>query len=282
MSRHTSFEVGGPADIFFIPPSVSALVAALRAADELGVPVFPLGGGANILVSDNGIDGLVISFKALHHLHISETCIKAESGAAISDAASYAAEAGLSGLEFFYSMPGSVGGSVWMNARCYGISVSDILLSAEVVTKKGERKRTEAERAQFDYKVSPFQRTTDIIVSACFGPLKTEKPEKIHEQMMQYRNDRAAKGHFTFPSAGSVFKNNRDFGEPTGALIDKLGLKGLRIGGAQISDLHANIIVNTGGATADDIRRLVEYVEEAVAKAYGFHMEREIRCIGKW
>jgi UDP-N-acetylmuramate dehydrogenase len=282
MHKHTSFEVGGPAELFFLPSSVSALAAALREAQKLNVPVFPLGSGANILVSDSGIEGLVVSLKQLHHIYISEAGITAESGAEISDVALFAAEAGLSGLEFFFSMPGSVGGSVWMNARCYSVSISDVLLSVDVVTLDGVEKQFNPERAQFDYKSSPFQGTNDIIVSACFGPLRSEEPEKIKRKMAQYKTDREKKGHFIFPSAGSVFKNNRDFGEPTGVLIDRLGLKGMCIGGAKISDLHANIVVNTGRATAEEIRRLVEYMEKAVEDAYGFRLEREIRFIGKW
>jgi len=282
MSKHTSFEVGGPAELFFLPSSVSALAAALREAHELNVPVFPLGSGANILVSDSAIEGLVVALSELNNIYMTDAGITAESGAEISDVALFAAETGLAGLEFFFSMPGSVGGSVWMNARCYGVSISDILSSAEVITLDGVQKQIRPERTQFDYKVSPFQGTNDIIVSACFGPLRSEEPEKIKRKMGQYKKDREKKGHFSFASAGSVFKNNRDFGKPTGVLIDRLGLKGLSIGGAKISDLHANIVINTGGAAADDIRRLVEHMEKAVEEAYGFRLEREIRFIGKW
>ena len=279
MGEHTSFKVGGPADVYLKPRCDDDVAAVMRVAEE--VPVFLLGAGANILVSDRGIRGIVMDMSDLASCVIDETIVTAGAGAAVSELSMRAAENSLSGIEFIYAMPGSVGGSVWMNARCYGRSISDVLGFAEIITETGELRRVSPTADEFSYKKSPFEEKRWAIVRAGFTLEKGDK-EKILETMDGHRRDRERKGHFTAPSAGSVFKNNRDFGMPSGKLIDSLSLRGKTIGGAMISELHANIIVNSGGATAGDIYRLMRVIEKSVRDAYGFKLEREVRLVGDW
>jgi UDP-N-acetylmuramate dehydrogenase len=281
MDRHTSFRVGGPADLYLRPADEEDLKTVIYRSQEYGLPLFPLGDGANILVSDKGIRGIVLDMGNFTAVHIEGSELYAGAGLAAGDAAEKAAAASLGGMDFLYAMPGSIGGSVWMNARCYGKSVSDILRYTDVIDSDGTKKRIRTDVSQFAYKRSPFQNRRSVIVGAGFS-LQKEDPAVIRERMRNNEADRRQKGHFSHPSAGSVFKNNRRFGSPTGLIIDSLGLKGMRIGGAQISELHGNIIVNTGSARAEDIRELIEAVEKRVQKELGLLLEREVLLVGEW
>jgi UDP-N-acetylmuramate dehydrogenase len=177
-------------------------------------------------------------------------------------------------------MPGAMGGAVWMNARCYDKQVSDVLLRTEILDE--DQRQTWVPRAEeaFGYKKSPFQQRDVLIVAAEFRLEKRESAALLAE-MAAYRKDREEKGHYRFPSAGSVFKNDRRFGKPAGKIIDELGLRGLRVGGAQVAPWHGNIIINTGGASAADIRRLTELVAEKVKRGTGLDFEREIIFVGE-
>jgi UDP-N-acetylmuramate dehydrogenase len=203
------------------------------------------------------------------------------SGLPVSDAAADLADRGLAGLDFLYAMPGSVGGAVWMNARCYGSSIIDVLHSVDVVTPEGTAETYEPREGDFGYKVSPFQ-TNEAVILAATLRLRREEPAAIWTRMREHEEDRSTKGHFSGPSAGSVFKNNREFGSPSGKIIDSLGLRGHQVGGARVSDRHANIIINTGNATAADIRTLIEYVETQVREQLGLQLEREVLFAGDW
>jgi len=306
MSRHTTFNVGGPADVWLRPrgESFPAFCAELiyRAAAE--VPVFILGGGANIVVSDRGIRGITLDTGAWKgrpfqghpckgHPCKGQTACAHEfvlkSGTAIDDAVDIAAASGLGGLEFLAGMPGTIGGAVWMNARCYGRQISDVLSRVEIIdfgAGTGEpviKQITigEPEKAGFGYKTSPFQKMDCLILSAAFR-LSSRGKEEILCEMEKNRQDRRDKGHYLFPCAGSAFKNNRDFGKPTGQIIDELGLKGLQSGGAQIAPFHGNIVINTGGASAADIRALMDEAAARVKAATGFTLEPEILFVGEW
>jgi len=291
MSQHTTFKVGGPADIWLRPhgDSFPAFCAELiyRLRRE-GIPFFILGGGANIVVSDKGIRGIVLDMGAWEGESICSLCadegeLVLKSGTVIDDAADIAAASGLGGLEFLAGMPGTVGGAVWMNARCYGKEIADVLSWVEYIDFSGEGepqiKRIKIgaspKEAGFDYKKSPFQKMDCLILSAAFKLKKCDK-EKSLVEMEKNRQDRQEKGHYLFPCAGSAFKNNRDFGKPTGQIIDELGLKGFQIGGAQIAPFHGNIVINTGGATAADIRALMDETAAKVKTATGFTLESEI------
>ncbi|NOY08831.1 MAG: UDP-N-acetylmuramate dehydrogenase [Spirochaetes bacterium] len=281
MEKHTTFRIGGPADLFCIPEDIEDLKVFFSFCMEEDIPYFTLGAGANILVSDMGIRGAVIDLSLLNGIKFDGTYLSVSAGTLISEASRYAEEKSLTGMEFIYSMPGSTGGSLWMNARCYGRSVSDILDSAEILTENLTVRKYQAKREDFGYKVSPFRKMKGIIINASFRLSQGTKKE-ISEKMAQIKVDREKKGHFLFPSAGSVFKNNRDFGMPAGKIIEKTGLRGFTIGGAKVSDYHANIIVNTGGARASDVLRLIELVENRVFKQFGFKLEREILLAGQW
>lgn len=281
LHRHTTFEVGGPAEVYVRPQTIEDVQTVVRTALQAGVPYFVLGGGSNILVSDRGLRGIVLDVRGFNRTSHEETRFVAEAGLPISDAAARAAELGLGGIHFLYSMPGSVGGAVWMNARCYGSSISEVLQEVRLVDERGELEVYRPRSEDFGYKRSPFQNRRTVIIDAAFR-LTPSDPERLWAQMHEYYSDREEKGHFAAPSAGSVFKNNRSFGRPSGAIIDGLGLRGYQIGGARISDKHANIIVNTGTATAADIRALIELMEQRVKEQEGIALEREVLFVGNW
>jgi len=285
MSLHTSFRIGGPADVYAIPQDLEQLSASYRLLAARAVPTFVLGAGANILVSDRGIRGVVLDLKLITGCKVSpeedHTLLTAAAGTQISEVSLLALEHGRCGLEFIYSMPGSVGGSVWMNARCYGHSVSEVLASVQYLDKNGDTVIMKVDKSTFGYKTSPFQKNNALITSASFS-LRDGNREQMRQRMEEIKKDRESKGHFLFPCAGSIFKNNRAFAQPTGKLIDSLGLKGTKSGDAEVSDRHGNIIVNTGRATANDVLALIQLLEEKVRGAFGFDLDREILLVGDW
>ncbi|MDR2159702.1 MAG: UDP-N-acetylmuramate dehydrogenase [Treponema sp.] len=294
MARHTTFKAGGPADLWVRPggegfPAFAA--ALLRAA---AVPVFVLGGGANLVVSDRGIRGIVLDTGDWSGTAICPAGggvppgMQCRAGTTVDAAAGAAAAAGLSGLEFLAGMPGTVGGAVWMNARAYDRSVSGVLAETGILAAEGGPsggapvcRTVPFDAAAWDYKKSPFQGTAALILSARFVLERRDRGE-IRREMAAHVRDRKRKGHYRFPSAGSAFKNNRDFGKPAGQIIDELGLRGFAIGGAQVAPFHGNIIINTGGARAADIRALTEEVAGRVRAATGLVLEPEILFVGEW
>ncbi|MDR0524350.1 MAG: UDP-N-acetylmuramate dehydrogenase [Spirochaetaceae bacterium] len=285
MGAHTTFKVGGPADLWIRPdpaefPEFCPLL--LKNASAEGLSVFILGGGANIVVSDAGIRGIVLDLGAWTGMdRVGESGLSFRSGTSLDAAANAAADAGLTGLEFLAGMPGSIGGGVWMNARCYETSMSDVLTETEILDETFRRVWVKAKTEDFGYKKSPFQNRRVLILSARFLLAKDE-PARIRHKMEEHRRDREAKGHYRFPSAGSAFKNNRDFGKPTGKIIDELGLRGRSRGGAAIAPWHGNLLINTGGASAEDIRALVEEVTEEVYRRRGIILEPEILFINSF
>lgn len=283
MKMHTTFKTGGIADFFAVPENYQDIIKIIKFTRLNSIPYFILGGGANILVSDRGIRGIVIDMKNISNFCFNNEVCSAGSGVKISDLSKAAAENKLQGLDFIYGMPGSVGGAVWMNARCYDASISDILISVDYLDKDLNIKTLKGSELtdNFAYKYSPFQNSRDIILSADFK-LKKGNIENIWDKMDKHKIDRERKGHYKFPCAGSVFKNNRTFGKPTGVIIDSLGLKGYRRGEAQIADFHGNIIINRGDARSEDIRDIIEYTQKTVDKKLGLELETEIQLIGDW
>jgi UDP-N-acetylmuramate dehydrogenase len=281
MREHTSFRIGGPADLYVVPADSDDLAAALSTLRNEGVPVFLLGGGTNLLVADRGIRGAVVDLTGIRGLEAGTDTVGALCGTPMDEAAVFARDRSLSGLEFAASLPGSVGGAVWMNARCYDREVSDALESVESLGVDLATRRRRVAPGEWSYKRSPFQSVDEVILRAVFR-LRPGDPRAMDAEMRAHRQDREAKGHFLHPCAGSVFKNDRSFGKPTGRLIDELGLKGLAIGGAQVAPYHGNIIVNLGGATAADVRALIERVEREVADRLGLRLEREVILAGDW
>jgi UDP-N-acetylmuramate dehydrogenase len=293
MSRHTTFRTGGPADLWVRPegdcfPGYAAEL--LRAARPAGIPVFILGAGANLLVADRGIRGVVLDTGGWTGWNGSplpegeggeRAAVPVRAGTAADAFAGAAADLGWGGGEFLAGMPGTVGGAVWMNARCYGRSLSDILLETEILDEKGNRRVLPRAAGDFSYKKSPFMGREVLILSARLA-LERRPPPAIRQDMEEYRRDREAKGHYRFPSAGSVFKNDPLLGKPMGQIIDELGLRGLVRGDAAVAPWHGNIIINRGNARSADIRDLVEEVARRVKAARNFEPEPEIRFVGDW
>jgi UDP-N-acetylmuramate dehydrogenase len=281
MNEHTSFCIGGPADLYLVPWNAEEVARIAETCAREALPCFYLGGGTNILVADRGIRGVVVDLNVLSGCDAKGPLVSACCGTPISEVAEFARQRGLSGLEFAYSLPGSVGGAVWMNARCYDRQISDILEYVEFIDEWGVMRHEKIVPSQWAYKLSPFQ-TGDRVILKAGMRLAPGDPGKISAAMQEYRADRERKGHFLYPCAGSVFKNNRDFGDPTGKIIDSLGLKGRRVGGAQIAPFHGNIIINTDNATALEVKSLIVLMEEEAKKRLGVILEREVLLIGDW
>ena len=277
MSCHTSFKTGGPAEFFISPSSIKEIREIIIVYPE----AFVIGEGSNLLVSDEGVKGAVICLELLKNIKEKNGLIIADAGASINDVCRFAFERGLSGFEFIYGMPGSVGGAVWMNARCYDKEIADLLHWVDYMDRSGEIYRYKYDEKDFAYKQSPFQNTDKIIISAAFKVAPGNKI-KISEEMDKNYGDREKKGHFLFPCAGSVFKNNRDFGYPSGKIIENCGLKGLSLGDAQVADFHANIIINKGRAKSSEIFKLICEVERSVLRLTGFKLAKEIILAGRF
>lgn len=279
MKNHSTFKIGGAADVFICPQNTKDLITIYSYCIKNNIPFFIHGEGSNILVSDSGIRGIVINTLSISRFEIENNTIKADCGMNMSELAGKSAEAGLKGIENFYYMPGTVGGAVWINARCYGISISDSLLFVDIINNKLEKERVFFDKKQYGYKKSPFQGTNSIILKAGFKLQKADS-SRLLEEIELYREDRFKKGHFDFPCAGSVFKNNRDYGMPSGKIIDLLGLKGKTYGKAKVLEKHGNIIVNTGDACAKEVIELINLIKYKVKEKYSYDLEEEILFVG--
>jgi len=284
MARHTTFHIGGPADLYVAVRTASEFGRVTTLLKTSGVPVFILGGGANLLVSDKGIRGAVVDVEGLSDARLSGASVVAQAGIPIDRLAEEYLARGLADMENFYGMPGTLGGAIFMNARCYESDMAEVVQGFSLLTDEGGVEYFGNDPSLWSYKRSPFQEggiyAGRYIVSA---RLKTSpgQPERIAATMRARRQDRMAKGHYRFPSAGSMFKNNRAFGKPTGAIIDCLGLRGMRIGDAQVAPWHGNLFINRGAATAGDMVRLINTVRDKVMQAYGFRLEPEVVFVGE-
>lgn len=281
LAAHTAFRVGGPADAYLTPGSESELRDILTQLRAEGIPCFILGGGANILVSDRGVRGAVIDLRRLSGIHRRDSTVEALAGTPMPLLAATTVEMGLAGLERFAAMPGSVGGSIWMNARCYGVSLSERLTFVDILDSDGTQRRVNSRSGEFGYKRSPFQRMDAVILRGGFT-LRRGRYGELRAEAQARRVDRERKGHFRYPCAGSAFRNNTEFGAPTGRIIDSLGLRGFTIGRAAVSESHANIVVNLGGASATDVRRVIDHVKRRVRESTGFLLEEEVLYVGDW
>ena len=278
MSRHTTFRVGGPADVLFLPESETQLVQAISIADELRVPCVMIGNGSNLVVRDGGIRGLVIALgEGMAAIARTGNILTAWAGASLARVAAYAQASGLSGLEFASGIPGTLGGGCAMNAGAYGGQLSDVLIDARVLLN-GEVRTLAADEMQMGYRTSLPLREGGIVISARFA-LKPDAPEAIAARMRELNARRRDKQPLSFPSAGSTFK--RPEGHFAGALIEQAGLKGRSVGGAQVSEKHAGFIVNTGRATASDILALIGIVQGEVQARFGVRLETEVRILGE-
>jgi UDP-N-acetylmuramate dehydrogenase len=291
LAPYTTFRIGGPADLFYEPATADELAAALLAAREHGVPFFLLGLGANVLVGDRGFRGLVIRNRA-RHLEFSpgDGTVRAESGAIVwPDLIEAAVAHGLSGLEHYVGIPSTVGGALWQNlhflspapARERTMFIAEVTGAAEILAVEGERRTVGVDYFEFGYDTSVLHHRPDVVLAATFqlAPEDPERMRRIVEENLQWRRERHPPLD-TEPSAGSIFKKIEGIG--AGRLIDECGLKGTRIGGAMITRRHANIFINTGGATAADVRALIAHCQEAVEKRTGYRLEVEISLVGEF
>lgn len=304
MGAHTTFRIGGPADLFVRPSSVDELCFLLEFFAREAVPVSLVGGGSNILVADRGIRGAVVSLDRLSSIARIEppagfpsgkVAVRAEAGAAMKTLTEWCADSGLSGFERFAGLPGSVGGAVFMNARCYESSISDVFFEGTSLYFADGRctlKTTAFRPDEWAYKKSPFQDRSGsdslvvssgsrIVLSAVFA-CATGDSAALRAEMDRYVRDREDKGHFRYPSAGSMFRNNHAFGKPSGKIVDEAGLRGFRIGDAEVAPWHGNFVINAGNARARDIRALVEEVRRRVFEKTGFLLECEVIFAGEW
>lgn len=278
MSDHTSFRIGGPADLFIEPKDVADLQKCILYLSSISMPFMVLGNGTNLLVSDDGIRGAVIRTGGLlNGIEVQGTRIIAQAGVGLPHLCRIAAEHSLTGLEFASGIPGSVGGAISMNAGAYGKFMQDVVISCEVLTSKGDFLILDRASIGFRTKGSRFQDSDETIISATFQMEKGIR-EEIEAEMKRLSDIRREKQPIEYPSAGCVFKNPTEGG--AGRYIDWAGLKGFRIGGAQISEKHANFIVNLGNATCQDVLELMSFAIETVRKRFGVTLQPEIRLVG--
>lgn len=276
MSKHTSFHIGGNAEIFVSPKTADQLASLLQIAAKLGVKPVILGAGTNVLAPDAGIPGMVICLKdSLDGMELlPDHRVRIMAGVTMARAAVFAANQGLSGMEFAHGIPGSVGGGVFMNAGAYGGEMKDIVESVEIMDLFGNISVLNKEEMQFSYRHSRLETSREIVVSAVLK-LHPGDRESIKESMRQLQAKRSASQPLDIPSAGSAFK--RPATGYAAALIDQCGLKGYQVGGAAISTKHAGFVVNLGGATAEDVKQLLQQVSDRVFKAFGIRLEPEVR-----
>ena len=276
MSAHTSFRIGGPAEAMAFPKNKEELAKILKASALLDCKPAILGAGTNVLAPDEGLSGLVICLKdCLDGMEqLDEDRIRVMAGVTMTRAAVFAANLGLSGLEFAHGIPGSVGGGVYMNAGAYGGEICQVCEEVEVMDRHGNISILTNEQMLFSYRHSLLEETDDIVIRADFRLTKAE-PQEIKDRMKELIGKRSASQPLDLPSAGSAFK--RPVGGYAAALIDQAGLKGFQVGGAAISSKHAGFAVNVGNATAADVQDLLKQVSDKVFEQSGIRLEPEVR-----
>ncbi len=278
MHRHTSFKIGGAADVFVNIGSTEEFTRVFDLCKAENAPVTILGKGSNLLVSDKGIEGVVICLEDLNKMTVSGEKITVGAGANLATLCTFAANEGLSGLEFAFGIPGSVGGAVFMNAGAYGGEMKDVLESVTAVSRNGEVFTLFGNELCLSYRSSAFQKNGATVLEAVFK-LKKGSTEEIKASMTEIMKRRKDKQPLEFPSAGSTFK--RPEGHFAGTLIEQCGLKGFSVGGAQVSVKHAGFVINKGGATASDVLCLIKKVQETVFQKTGVTLEPEVIFIGR-
>lgn len=281
MSKHTTFCVGGPAAFYLVPETMEEVPEALRFAGEKKLPFYLVGRGSNILVGDGGYDGVIIEIgKGLEKIEFRpDGTVEAQAGISLARMASRLADKGLTGFEFASGIPGTLGGAITMNAGAYGGEIKDCIKSATVLTESGDMLVLDKEKLELGYRSSIVQKERYIVLSAVFSFEKGE-PEQIKAQMKELNRKRREKQPLEYPSAGSTFK--RPEGYFAGKLIEDAGLRGYRVGDAQVSEKHCGFVVNRGHATAAQIRQLMQDVQDTVQEKFQVDLEPEVRMIGKF
>ncbi len=279
MSKHTSFRVGGLAKRMAFPQKGEQMVLLLSLAEDCGARPLVIGKGTNLLASDSGLDRLVIETSGLSRLEVGETpgSILAETGVSLTRLADFACKQELTGLEFAHGIPGTVGGGICMNAGAYGGEMKQVVSGVSVLFPEEGVKFLTGEELAFGYRRSLFAERQSAVVLYAVFQLAPGNPEAIRETMRDMMARRKLSQPLDLPSAGSTFK--RPEGQFAGTLIDRCGLKGRMVGGAQVSEKHAGFIVNRGGATCADIKELIRQVQEAVLKQTGIYLEPEVKFV---
>ena len=280
MRLHTTFRVGGPARFFVTPKTAEELQGIIACCREAQVPYYIIGNGSNLLVSDQGYEGVVIQiFKEMNEIRIEGEEIVAQAGALLSTVAARAAEASLTGFEFAAGIPGTLGGACVMNAGAYGGEMKDVLTEVQALTREGEVLTIPKDELELGYRTSVIAKKGYIVLEA---KLRLEKGQEadIRARMEDLKNRRVTKQPLEYPSAGSTFK--RPEGYFAGKLIQDAGLGGFQVGGAQVSEKHCGFVVNKGEATAADVLTLIKDVQETVLKQFGVKLEPEVKMIGEF
>ena len=278
MCDHTTFRIGGPAK-YFATVGGNQMALLMEKAKELDIPCVVIGNGSNLLVADAGFNGLVLKIAETPVRVLDEWTLEASAGTPLARLAVAAADAGLTGLEFAHGIPGTVGGAVMMNAGAYDGQISDVLVSSFCYDGASKNfRRLEKEEHAFEYRHSSYMEHPDRIITSAVFTLQPGEKNAIHAKMRELNARRRAKQPLEYPSAGSTFK--RPEGLFAGKLIEDCGLKGYRIGGAQVSEKHAGFVINIGAATCEDVLHLMEYIEEQVYLRFGVRLEREVRVLG--
>ena len=278
MKGHTTFRIGGPADIYIDPDfyDITPIIDYLKKAD---IPFTVIGNGSNLLVSDDGVEGVVLALgKKAGKIEIADTKVVAQAGALLSTVANVAAEAGLTGLEFASGIPGTLGGAVYMNAGAYGGEIKDVIEAVTVYTPDFKKKVLTADDLQLSYRHSLLMEEEGYVTEVVLRLQKGDKAE-IKARIEEIKNQRVEKQPLNFPSAGSTFK--RPTGYFAGKLIDDAGLRGYSVGDAQVSEKHCGFVINKGNATAHDVLQLMQDVDEKVYEKFGVHLTPEVRIIGR-
>ena len=280
MKKHTTFRVGGPADLFVMPSSEEEVKAAAAICDEEKVPYYIVGNGSNLLVSDKGYRGVIIQlYKEMSRIRVEDHVIYAQAGASLAKIANAALESSLTGFEFAAGIPGTIGGACVMNAGAYGGEMKDVLLEVRVMTRDGEIMVLPKEKLELGYRTSVIAKEGYIVLEAAIE-LKPGEQDAIRAYMDELREKRTSKQPLEYPSAGSTFK--RPEGYFAGKLIRDAGLRGFRVGGAQVSEKHCGFVINAQDATAADIFSLMEQVSGKVREQFGVVLEPEVKRLGEF
>ncbi len=277
LAAHCTFKIGGPAQVFVQPEREEQLCRAIALCKQQRTRYYVLGNGSNILFADEGYQGAVLDVSALHSVvEVNGTTLCAGAGVRLSTLCKAALEHALTGLEFAYGIPGTVGGAVYMNAGAYGGEMKDVLIECRHIDSDGNLGSLKGEELGLSYRTSAYEHNGYIITTLVMKLKKGDKTE-IKAKMQELLQRRKDKQPLEYPSAGSTFK--RPVGYFAGGLIEECGLKGCSVGGAQVSEKHAGFIINKGGATAQDVLDLIKYVQDRVYEERGIHLEPEVRLI---
>ena len=280
MKNHTTFRIGGPADALALPKTPEEVAEVVHFCHEHAQPYYVLGNGSNLLVSDEGYRGLVLQlYRNFNDIQVNGETITVQSGAMLAAVARTAYQTGLTGLEFASGIPGTIGGAVVMNAGAYGGEMKNVLKEVTVLTKEGEVLVIPAKALELGYRTSVIPKNGWIVLGAVLQ-LKKGDQEQILARMEELKEQRITKQPLDLPSAGSTFK--RPEGYFAGKLIMDTGLRGFQVGGAQISEKHCGFVVNTGDATAEDVKNLIEEVQRRVREKFGVTLEPEVKFLGEF